>query len=359
MAPALEQPQRLTVPWPKLAIFGALVLACYAPILKALVMRWVEDPDVGHGFFVPVIAGYIVWQRRGQLLAIQPRPNWWGLAIVIWGGLQMMLGVLGAELFTSRTAFVITLMGMVLLLGGTRIFRAMAFPLCLLFLMIPIPAVVYNQLTFPLQILASRLAAGTLSILGVPVFREGNILDLPNQRLSVVEACSGIRSLLSLTFLSLIYGYFFEKRTWVRVMLFLATIPVAILANGGRVTTTGILSQIRPDLAEGFFHESTGLVIFVAAALILLVFHRVLVGISNLGRKGINVWECGTTNTRVPWFWFCSCKRRPITRSLSAPKRFRRSLRWRPSRSNWARGAWSRTCPLKRKYWISCAPTIP
>ena len=115
-----------------------------------------------------------------------------------------------------------------------------------------------QQLTFPLQILASRLAAGALTVLGIPVMREGNILDLPNQRLSVVEACSGIRSLLSLTFLSLVYGYFFEKRTWLRVVLFLATIPVADPANAGRVTVTGILSEIRSDLAEGFFHESTG-----------------------------------------------------------------------------------------------------
>jgi exosortase len=157
-----------------------------------------------------------------------------------------------------------------------------AFPLCLLFLMIPIPAVIYNQITFPLQILASRLAAGALAVLGIPVFREGNILELPSQRISVVEACSGIRSLLSLTFLSLVYGYFFEKKTWIRVMLFLATVPVAILANGGRVTVTGILSEIRPDLAEGSFHESAGLVIFLVAAIILFVFHKMLVRISSL-----------------------------------------------------------------------------
>jgi exosortase len=281
MAPAVAQPQRLTVPWAKLSIIGALVLVCYAPTLRALIMRWIDDPDMGHGFFVPAISGYIVWQRREQLLAIQPRPNWWGLVVVIWGGLQMMLGALGVELFTSRTALVVTLIGVVLLLGGTPVLRKVAFPLCLLFLMIPIPAVIYNQITFPLQIMASRLAAGALTVLGIPVFREGNILDLPSQRLSVVEACSGIRSLLSLTFLSLVYGYFFEKKTWIRIMLFLATIPVAILANGGRVTVTGILSEVRPDLAEGFFHESTGLVIFFVAAFLLLAIHKTLGWISN------------------------------------------------------------------------------
>jgi exosortase len=127
-----------------------------------------------------------------------------------------------------------------------------------------------------LQMLASRLAAAALGAMGIPVLRDGNILELPNGRLSVVEACSGIRSLLSLTFLSLVYGYFFEKKAWIRVALFLATIPVAILANGSRVTVTGILYEIRPDLAEGFFHESTGLVIFFVAAVILFVVHQVL-----------------------------------------------------------------------------------
>jgi len=258
------------------AAFGTLVLICYAPTLKALVAQWIQDPDMGHGFFVPLVAGYIVWQRRDQLLAIEPRPNWWGLAVAIWGALQMMLGALGAELFTSRTAFVITLIGVVLFLGGMQMLRKVAFPMCLLFLMIPIPAVIYNQITFPLQILASHLAADALTVLGIPVFREGNILELPSQRLSVVEACSGIRSLLSLTFLSLVYGYFFEKKIWIRVILFLATIPVAILANGSRVTITGVLSEVRPDLAEGFFHESTGLVIFLVAAVLLVVLHKLL-----------------------------------------------------------------------------------
>jgi exosortase len=282
MTATVEQSRSVSVPWLKLATLGALVLACYAPILKALVMRWIDDPDLGHGFFVPVVAGYIVWQRRDQLLAIEPRPNWWGLVVVVWGGVQMMLGALGTELFTSRTALVVTLTGVVLLLGGTPILRKVAFPLCLLLLMVPIPTVVYNQLTFPLQILASRMAAAVLGVIGIPVFREGNILELPSQRLSVVDACSGIRSLLSLTFLSLVFGCFFEKKTWIRLMLFLATIPVAILANAGRVTVIGILSQVRPDLAEGFFHESTGMVTFAVAALILVVVHKALIWISNL-----------------------------------------------------------------------------
>ena len=132
-----------------------------------------------------------------------------------------------------------------------------------------------------MQILASQLAAEALWLIGIPVIREGNILELPSQKLSVVEACSGIRSLLSLTFLSLVFGYFFEKRTWLRVALFFATIPIAILANGSRVTITGILSEIKPELAEGFFHESTGWVIFMIALGILLFFHQVVLRVAN------------------------------------------------------------------------------
>jgi exosortase len=282
MTPAVEHMQRLRLPWPKLATFAALILLCYAPILLRLGNQWMNDADMGHGFFVPVVAGYIVWRKRDELLATKPQPNAWGLLVVAWGALQMMVGVLGSELFTSRTAFVVTVIGAVFTLGGTPFLRKLMFPLLLLFLMVPIPTVIYNEITFPLQILASQLAAGALGLIGIPVLREGNILEVPNGHLSVVEACSGIRSLLSLTFLSLVYGYFFEKKTWIRATLFLATIPVAILANGSRVTVTGILYEVRPDLAEGFFHESTGLVIFFVAAVILFALHQILIRCSRM-----------------------------------------------------------------------------
>jgi exosortase len=240
-------------------------------------MQWSYDPDMGHGFFVPLVVAIIIWQRRGELAETEIRPNWWGLLVVLFGAAQMILGTLGVELFTARTAFVVTAIGSVWFLGGTPLLKKLVFPLALLFLMIPIPAVVYNQLTFKLQLLASRLADGALEFLSIPVVREGNILDLTNMRLSVVEACSGIRSLLTLTFLALVYGYFFEKRLWIRVVLFLSTIPIAILANGSRVTATGILSQVKPELAEGFFHESTGWILFMISLALLIVFHRILV----------------------------------------------------------------------------------
>lgn len=274
MSPARKTTQ---LPWAQIAWFGVLALACYAPVLSRLVRQWSTDDDMSHGFFVPLISAFIVWQRREELMAIKPRPNWWGLAVVFYGAFQLLMATLGAELSLARSAFVITLIGMVWLLGGTLMLRELAFPLFLLFFMVPIPAVIYNRITFPLQILASQLADGALTVLSVPVLREGNILELPNQRLSVVEACSGIRSLLSLTFLALVYGYFFERRWWLRVTLFLATVPIAIVANGSRVTLTGVLTQVKPELAEGFFHTASGWVIFMVALVILIAFHRLVV----------------------------------------------------------------------------------
>jgi len=285
MTAIAEPTPKMRVPWGAIAWLAVALLVCYAPVLDRLILQWWNDPDMGHGFFVPLVAGYIVWQRRQELLATEARPTWWGLLLVVWGGLQLLIGTLGVELFTARTALVVTLIGVVWTVGGTPVVRKLAFPLFLLFFMVPIPTVVYNSLTFPLQILATRMAAAGLLTIGIPVLREGNILDLPSQQLSVVEACSGIRSLLSLTFLSLVYGYFFEKRTWLRVVLFLATIPVALIANAGRVMVTGILSQVRSDLAEGFFHESTGMVIFLAAGVILFLLHRAILFVAGLGAR--------------------------------------------------------------------------
>jgi len=276
MTPVQESPSKNQLPWTSIAWFGVLLLACYAPVLRALIRQWDHDPDMGHGFFVPLIALFIVWQRRDELAAITPKPNPWGLVLVFFGGVQLITATLGAELFTARLSFLITLIGVILTLGGTFMLKKLAFPIFLLFFMVPIPAVIYSAATFKLQILASKLADDALTLLSIPVLREGNVLELPNQKLSVVEACSGIRSLLSLTFLSLVYGYFFEKKTWIRVVLFLSTVPIAIIANGSRVTITGIMTQIKAELAEGFFHEAQGWVIFMVALVILIVWHQAL-----------------------------------------------------------------------------------
>jgi exosortase len=264
-----------SVPWEAILWFGALILLCYWPVLKRLVLQWYNDEDMGHGFFVPLVAAYIFWQRRDDLFR-RWQPNYWGLAIMAYAMLQLVLGTLGAELFLQRTAFLLTLVGAIVLLGGFQALRKSAFPLALMLFMIPLPAIVYNEITFRLQLFASRVAESTLMLLNTPVVRDGNILELANQRLNVVEACSGIRSLLSLGFLSLVYAYFFDEKPWMRWALLAAAIPIAVIANSGRVTITGLLSEYNPELARGFLHMLEGWIIFIVAVVLMIFTHRIL-----------------------------------------------------------------------------------
>jgi exosortase len=191
--------------------------------------------------------------------------------------LTLILGIFGAELFLSRISLILLIAGMVIFLRGWGTLRAVLFPLAFLVLMVPIPSIILNQITFPLQILASKLAAWILPIVGVPVLREGNVINLPAMPLEVADACSGIRSLLSLTCLAIMYGYLLEKRVGIRVVLALASIPIAVAANGLRIVGTGLLVQYwDPDKAEGFFHAFSGWLIFVVSLLMLFGLHRVM-----------------------------------------------------------------------------------
>jgi len=274
------------IPWIEIGWFGALLILATLPILRHLVEQWATDEDVNHGFLVPLVAAWVAWGRREKIMALQLQPSWWGLAVMGWGVAQVCLGWLGAELFLQRSAVLILLVGILLSLGGAVLVKELAFPLLLLPFMIPLPAVIYNSITFPLQLFASSLAEGALDLLGYPVLRDGNILELASQKLSVAEACSGIRSLLSLSFLSLFYAYFFDTRVWMRWVLLIATIPIAILANAGRVTIAGILSEINPELARGFFHELEGWVIFLIAFIMLIGLHSAIKGILRLRGPG-------------------------------------------------------------------------
>ncbi len=260
--------------WRAFVSIGALLLICYGPILYRLVINWTTDQDMGHGFFVPVVAAFIVWQRRNKLKDIPKEPNIWGLVIVILAGLQALAATLGAELFTARLAFVFALTGSILYLGGNRWLKALSFPLVLLLFMIPIPQIIYARLTLSLQLLASQLAEGLITLSGIPIIRTGNILELPHATLNVVDACSGIRSLISLSFLSLVYAYFTDRRVWMRWALFAATVPIAIAANAIRVAITGVLTQVNTTLAQGIYHEIEGYLVFVIALVTLVLVHR-------------------------------------------------------------------------------------
>lgn len=254
-----------------------LVAFLYYSILGFLVQDWWTDPNFSHGFFVPAFSIFVIWQRRKVLASIPVDPSWSGLGIIVLALLVYLLGVIGAELFLSRSSFILLLAGLVIYFLGWGYFRALMFPWAFLFLMVPLPTLVLSEVTFPLQFFASKLASSLLALVGVPVLREGNIIQLPTMSLEVVEACSGIRSLVSLVTLAVIYGYLMESGRAFRVILALAAVPIAIAANSLRVMGTGLLGLYwGPEKAEGFFHTFSGWVIFILALGMLFALHRVL-----------------------------------------------------------------------------------
>jgi len=267
-----------------------LIVWLYASILARLFLQWVgpaRDPNFEHGIFVPLFALFVLWQDRAKLRAIVPAPSWTGLPLLVLGLLMLVLGVLGAELFFSRVSLLVLLAGLIVLFEGWTFFRAVLFPWAFLILMIPIPTLILQQITFPLQLLASKLATGLLELAGVPVLRQGNVIVLASMPLDVAEACSGIRSLLTLVTLAIVYGYLMETRVWVRVVLALSAVPIAVAANSFRVFGTGLLVQYwDPDKAEGFFHTFEGWLIFVVALIMLLAVHR---AISIIWKSGAEV----------------------------------------------------------------------
>jgi len=265
--------------WQAIALL-LLVAWLYASILAHLFLQWVgpsRDPNFEHGIFVPLFALFVLWQDRKRLRAIPSDPSWAGLPLVLLSLLMLVLGVLGAELFFSRVSLLILLAGLIILFQGWTFFRAVLFPWAFLILMIPIPNLILQQVTFPLQLLASKLATDLLDLVGVPVLRQGNVFQLASMPLDVAEACSGIRSLLTLVTLAIIYGYLMETRIWVRVVLALSAVPIAVAANSFRIFGTGLLVQYwDPDKAEGFFHTFSGWLIFIVALMLLFGVHRLI-----------------------------------------------------------------------------------
>lgn len=261
----------------QLALLALPLLWLYYPTLTHLVVQWWNDPNFSHGFFVPLFSAFVVWQERSRLIGLTPQPSWWGLLFFGFGMCLLVLGELGADIFLPRVSFLIVLASLVVLFYGWSFFRALLFPWAFLFLMIPPPTILLNHITFPLQLLTSKVASTIMPWMGVPVLREGNVIVLAAMRLEVAEACSGIRSLMSLATLAVIYGYLMERRIAVRVLLALASVPIAVGANSLRIVGTGLLvTYWDPEKAEGFFHEFQGWLVFVASLVMLYLLHRII-----------------------------------------------------------------------------------
>jgi exosortase A len=264
----------------QLLVGGLAVLAfalLYRHVFVKLVHDWWNDDNYSHGFLIIPIAAYLIWERRRSLTVSTMRPSVTGVVVVLGSLLVLLAGIFGAELFLTRISIVGTLVGSVLFLFGWTWLRLLAFPLAFLLLMIPLPAIIFNQIAFPLQLVASQAGEFTLRSFEIPVLREGNVLVLANTTLEVAEACSGIRSLVSLLTLGIMVGYFSDRRIGVRFLIALSTIPVAIVANAARVAGTGIAaSRFGAAAAEGFFHEFSGWVVFLVAFLLMMMLQRVI-----------------------------------------------------------------------------------
>jgi exosortase len=277
----------------KAALIVVAIAVLYCRVLGELGQDWCTDPDYSHGLVIPFIVLWLLWRRKAQFENIPATPSNIGLVIIVGSLAVLFLGDLGAELFLTRISLVGLIVGFVLFFRGWRTLSEAAFPLGLLLLVIPLPAIIFYQITFPLQLLASKLGSFLLESVHVPVLREGNVMVLPNITLEVAEACSGIRSLFTLATLTVLYGYLAEDSVWLRAFLFGFTVPLALFCNGLRIMGTGLLGQyVDPSLAEGFFHTFSGWFIFVIAFFTLLGAHKCMALLKpNRGKSNATVEE--------------------------------------------------------------------
>lgn len=255
----------------------AILVALYSGIARELVRQWWVDPNYSHGFLVPLLSGFLIWQRRKELATLRPRGSWLGLPVLLVGVGTLLLGDLGFMIFLTGSSLIMVLAGLVLFHLGRETFRLLAFPLLFLFFMVPMPDPLFEAIAAPLQNLAARNAAWTLDALGVPVLLQGNVIHLSQTSLGVTEACSGIRSLVSLLAVAVAWAYLTLPGTWRMVGLAVAAVLITILANVARVVATGLIGQwLGVEYAQGIFHSFSGWVAFLFAFVCLAGVHTMM-----------------------------------------------------------------------------------
>ena len=248
-------------------LFGGLFILLYSGVLPKWGLDLWEDPNYSHGLLIPFISIYLVRERLLSLSDTDKvrQSNWAGLVVVFAALVMFIIGSIGAEFFTKRISLIVLLFGALWLLEGWKITKELSFPVGLLFFAVPLPYVLYNSMAFPLKLLASKIAVKLLGVIGMPVFLEGNVITLPHTTLEVVDACSGIRSLMTLITLAFLLAYFHHKQTWKRLVVLSLAIPVAVAANAVRVAATGILTKYDQAWGHGTLHDFEGWLVFVAS----------------------------------------------------------------------------------------------
>jgi len=258
-------------------ILVLLIALTYRNVIPEMVADWSHDPNYSHGFLVPFISGYFVWQSWPELKSLPVRPAMAGLFVSIVGVVLLVLGFAGTEYYSMRVSLVVVLAGTILFWYGWQVFRLLALPLVFLLFMVPLPYIVYDAMAFPLKLLVAKFSVISLKAMGIVVLREGNIIRFPQTVLEVADACSGLRSLMSLLALSVAYAFMTQKAVIKRTIIILAAVPIAIATNMFRVIVTGVLAQhYGASAAQGFFHEFAGLAVFALAMLLLFMLGMLL-----------------------------------------------------------------------------------
>jgi exosortase len=257
---------------------GISFLILYYPVIFHMISDWLNDDNYSHGFLVPLIAGYMIWLEKDYLKNTKSKPSILGFMVLICGMGIFVIGNIGAELFMMRFSIIVTIFGLAIYIFGNIVGRKIAFPLLYLVFMIPLPAILWNHVAFPLQLFAAKLSANAIIALGIPVLRHGNILELSNTTLEVVDACSGLRSLTSLLALSAAFAYIAPlKKKSDKLVLFFSAVPIAVGVNILRLSITAIMAQyIGPELAQGFLHDFSGLLVFFVALFLFFSVYSVM-----------------------------------------------------------------------------------
>jgi len=262
---------------PEILIISLVLLGIYLPVFTELVSDWEKDPNYSHGFLVPLVSLFLLWKKRKELSQIQTKISPLGLGIITGGLFLLLVGTAGAEYFTVRLSFVLLLFGLVWYFGGSLLAKKTSVPIWYLVLAIPVPYVIYYAVAFPLQIWATKITTILLHLLGMPSIRQGNVIHLPSYSLEVVEACSGLRSLVSLLALSGVYAYLTQKTALKKLILFISAVPIALVANIFRISLTALGAYlISPKMAEDFLHELSGLVVFIVSFISLFILGEIL-----------------------------------------------------------------------------------
>lgn len=280
-----QSPTAGTVKFRAIAVAVFLLIAFW-PILASTYGSWFDEHlSMEHGILVIPAAAYMAWTEREKLKTIPLEPSRWGVVLLILGALQALLGTAAQWVWVTRMSFLVSLTGCIALLFGLRMVRALAYPLCVLILMVAPPTFIYERVTLSLQLLASKIGENCLELLGFSVLREGNVLELVGTKLSVEEACSGIRSLLAILFMCALYNYFFVEGRAMKIWIFVMAVPIAILGNSARIVATGIASQYDRALVSGTAHETFGYVSVALAALGCIALHIIMLSIQRAWRS--------------------------------------------------------------------------